>query len=312
MVIVVNLNSKAIAIICSRLCIEGDLKPYEPSEWAKLAERLISANIMPYEVLSFSDDDLKSRLDFCPDEIERLNRLSERSGCIAQEIERFASMGINIMTRADTSYPKALKQKLGNSCPPIFYYAGNPALLGKKCVGFVGSRSANEDDEAFTVRTVKKCNSNGLAVVSGGARGVDSIAQAASIDNGSSCIAYIPDSLAKRIRDKSVADAVLHDQLVILSVANPDAGFTAGMALMRNKYIYSQSVGTVVVKSDFNKGGTWRGATDNLRKNRCVTFCWNNPAYKGNLELISRGAIPIDEEWNADVIDLGHFSANEK
>lgn len=38
-------------------------------------------------------------------------------------------------------------------------------------------------------------------------------------------------------------------------MAKPDAGFNAGIAMQRNKYIYVQSEATVVVKSDYNKGG---------------------------------------------------------
>jgi predicted Rossmann fold nucleotide-binding protein DprA/Smf involved in DNA uptake len=71
--------------------------------------------------------------------------------------------------------------------------------------------------------------------------------------------------------------------------------------MMRNKYIYAQSEGTVIIKSDYNKGGTWSGAIANLKQQLCNTFCWNNLEYKGNVELIKRGAIPIDESWDGDL-----------
>ena len=296
-----NQDSKAIMILCSHLCVGENMRPYEPAEWAKLAERLLNAKITPSEFLSLNDDNLKSKLEFGQGEIERMNRLVERSGSIYFEIERYAGMGINIMTRADSCYPKALKQKLGKSCPPIFYYAGNPLLIEEKCVGFVGSRSISEDDEQFTIKTVTKCNNRGLVVVSGGAKGTDSVARDASIENGSSCMEFIVNSLVKRIKDKAAINAVLNNQLIMLSVAKPDAGFSTGMAMMRNKFIYSQSNGTVVVKSDYNTGGTWSGAVENLRSKRSATFCWDNPAYIGNTELIRKGAIPIDEEWDADI-----------
>lgn len=72
--------------------------------------------------------------------------------------------------------------------------------------------------------------------------------------------------------------------------------------MMRNRYIYAQSVGTVIIRSDFNKGGTWTGANDNLKNNWCTTLCWDHP-YPGNQALIENGAIPIDENWDGGLPD---------
>ena len=46
-----------------------------------------------------------------------------------------------------------------------------------------------------------------------------------------------------------------------------------GMAMMRNRYVYAQSCGTVVVRSEYNKGGTWAGAIDNLKNEWCKELC---------------------------------------
>jgi predicted Rossmann fold nucleotide-binding protein DprA/Smf involved in DNA uptake len=307
-------NSMAIIVMCSHLCTGENVKPFEPAEWTRFAERLLDKEIEPYELMSFSVEDLKAKLDSPPDEARRITRLIERSGSISFEIEKYAGIGINIMTRADAHYPRALKKKLGKSCPPIFYYAGNPELAESKCVGIVGSRSIGLNDEAFTAATVKKVNSKGFGVVSGGAKGVDSVASEISIANGSCSVEYISDSLIRRIKDKAILSALINDQLLILSAVNPDSGFFAGFAMMRNKYIYAQSEGTVIIKSDYNKGGTWSGAVANLKQQLCSTFCWNNPEHEGNIELIRRGAIPIDESWGADLTEykFGHMEVSEQ
>jgi len=297
-----NKNSMAIIILCSHLCAGENVKPFEPAEWTRLTDRLADNKIQPHELFSFTHDDFKSKLDFNADETERIKRLADRSGSITFEVEKYANMGIHIMTKADDFYPNALKKKLGKSCPPIFYYAGNPGIADKKCVGFVGSRNADINDEKFTVETVAKINANGFAVVSGGAKGIDSIAAAASIENGNVGIEYISDSLINKIKSKNIINSVISHRLLILSAAKPDAGFTTGIAMMRNKLIYAQSDGTVIVKSDFNKGGTWIGAVGNLNKPLCATFCWNNADYQGNIELINLGAIAIDQTWNGDVL----------
>lgn len=86
----------------------------------------------------------------------RYLRLLKRSGSISFEISKYENMGIMITTRAENNYPRLLKQKLGNNCPPIFYIAGNTQLLNKQTVGFVGSRTVNDDDTDFTKSTVLK------------------------------------------------------------------------------------------------------------------------------------------------------------
>ena len=90
-------------------------------------------------------------------------------------------------------------------------------------------------------------------------------------------------------------------KLLLLSVAKPDAGFNIGVAMMRNKYIYAQSEATVVVKSDYNKGGTWSGATENLRNQWALTLCRNHLSYPGNKALIEKGAIPVDDDWDGSI-----------
>lgn len=67
---------------------------------------------------------------------------------------------------------------------------------------------------------------------------------------------------------------------------------------------------TVIVRSDYNKGGTWAGATENLRHKYSHTFCWNNKSYKGNIELIKLGAIPIDENFDPNAAKNPLLSKN--
>ncbi|MCL2320603.1 MAG: DNA-processing protein DprA [Oscillospiraceae bacterium] len=296
-----NTNSAAIITICSHLCVGENVKPFEPSEWSKLASTLHSQNLQPKDLLKFSESDFMNRLDFNSDQTERLRRLIDRIGSIVFEIEKYENMGIKIVTRSDENYPKKLKKTLKNNCPPLFYYIGNLEILNEHFVGLVGSRDINDYDISFAQKTIDKVIASGFSIVSGGAKGIDSISRERALIDGGSVIEYISDSLTKKIKDREIISAIRSGKLIIISVAKPDAGFNVGMAMMRNKYIYAQSMGTVVVKSDLSKGGTWNGAMENLKNKWCCEFCWNNASYDGNMALIKNGAIPIDEDWNADV-----------
>lgn len=299
-----NSNSEVIISLCSHVSLPEDLKAYEPAEWSKLAEKLMEANLQPSELAFFSENEYKSILNFNSEEILRIKKLIDRGGGLAFELEKYSNMGINIITRADVNYPKMLKSRLGKSCPPLFYYAGDLTLLDRKCVGFVGSRNVDDDDITFTDRIVSTINNIGYDIVSGGAKGVDTISSLTSIKNGRSAVEFIADSLVRKIRVKANISAIQNKQLLIMSAINPDTGFTSGIAMMRNRYIYAQSLSAVVVKSDYKKGGTWSGATDCIRHEVCPVFCRDISTCKGNQELIKLGAIPIDENWDGNITAL--------
>lgn len=293
-------NSHAIIVLCSHLCLSEAIQPLEPSEWTVCAEKLLSAKKQPCDIFDFGDSDFADILGLNKEQIERYCRLRDRSASIAIEYTRLENMGIFITTRADPEYPALLKKKLAKNSPPLFYYCGDIGIANDECIGFVGSRNIDECDADFTRKLIKKCLENRFSIVSGGARGVDSTAAEAIMQNNGVAIEYIADSLSRKIKDKDVSRRIRDERLLVLSAAVPSAGFSVGMAMQRNKYIYSQSLGTVVVRSDYNKGGTWSGAVENLKHDRCHTFCWNNEKYKGNTELIKLGATPIDEGFDPE------------
>jgi predicted Rossmann fold nucleotide-binding protein DprA/Smf involved in DNA uptake len=295
-----NNNSEIIFSLCSHLLQDSDFKPYEPAEWSMLAEKLVLAGFEPSNLPCFSESELRDVLNLNTYEIQRIKHLLERGGSLAFEIKELENKGIKIVTRADNNYPKILKNRLKKSCPPLFYYAGDLSLLNRNTIGFVGSRNIDEEDVHFTENIVSKVNKLGYGVVSGGAKGVDTVSAKQSLINGNIVIEYIADSLIKKIKSKSNIIAIQNKQLVLLSVVKPDMGFTAATAMMRNKYIYAQSKAAVVVKSDYKKGGTWSGATDCIKHKICPVFCNNLADSRGNQELINLGAIPIDKNWNCD------------
>lgn len=303
-------NSSVILVLCSRLCADG-CKPFSPLEWTVMAERLMNEKKQPKDLMNFSNDDFKTYLNYNPEETDRVKRLLNRGSSLSFKLREYSAIGIKTVTRADPEYPKALKVRLKNNCPPLFYYSGDISIAGKRLVGFVGSREINADDEAFAATAVKKVLPLGYGIVSGGARGVDSVSSAAAVGSGGVCLEYIADSLMKKIRIKEALRAIQDKKLLVMTAVNPEMNFTAGNAMARNRFIYAQSEGTVVVKSDYNKGGTWGGATDAMKRRLCPIFCRNVPSYTGNTEMIKLGAFPIDDNWDGDVSAVD-FCPNEE
>jgi hypothetical protein len=64
--------------------------------------------------------------------------------------------------------------------------------------------------------------------------------------------------------------------LVLVSPFNPEAGFDVGNAMARNKYIYCLSDAAIVVATSKGSGGTWSGATENLKRNWAPLWVLNH------------------------------------
>lgn len=71
---------------------------------------------------------------------------------------------------------------------------------------------------------------------------------------------------------------------------HPAAAFTVGNAMGRNKVIYGLSDQVLVVAADLDKGGTWAGATEALKKGWGDVRVWTGSGTgEGNSGLVGRG-----------------------
>lgn len=295
-----NQDASAIVTLCSHICVGEGVRPLEPKEYSKLAQKLHLAEKRPKDLFDFSENDYAEVLGFTVEQTERVMRLLDRSASLSFELGQYQNIGINAITRADAQYPKHLRKKLAGNCPPIFYCAGDISLLERESIGYVGARTVSPKDVEFTKRAVRKTVALGYGVVSGGAKGIDMVSGTEALLCDAFSVEYLSDSLLKKLKNSDVIRNIQKGALLLLSIAKPDAGFHTGMAMMRNRYIYAQSSGTVVVRSDLNKGGTWTGASENLKNNWCTTLCWDHP-YPGNQALIEKGAIPIGDDWDGHI-----------
>ena len=294
----------AIIALCSQIGIIDGVKPLENKDWATVSENLIKNNRTPKDLFDFTKEEFMSVLNiFDENELGRYKTLLERISSLAFELENLNKYGIKIVTRASASFPRRIKKLLGQQSPPLFYYAGDLNLLNFKYIGFVGSRDVKDGDIKKLRQLVENAISKGYGVVSGGAKGVDSIATEESLYHGGIAVEFLSESMIKKLKDHNISQFIREKRLLLLSAVKPNAEFNTGNAMQRNKYIYTQSLATVVIKSNYNQGGTWSGAYENLKKGWVKEYCLENDNCLGNKELIKRGATQINE--NFDFSDIG-------
>ena len=290
-----------VAMLCSHLGLGGsDEPPAAPltlREWNVLARKIHDSEIKyPRSLLGLSAVELAKRLGLSVTEADRIARLLGRGGGLAVDLEHLAASGIWCMTRMDDAYPARLRNTLKHQAPLVLFGAGEFEILQKPSIAIVGSRNLDESGESFARSLGGLCVGHSVAVVSGGARGTDRVAMQAALETGGHAVGILADSLVRTIRQPDVREFITEGRLVLLTPYQPENGFSVGAAMGRNKIIYGASDYSVVVSSDYQKGGTWAGAVETLTAGWCPVFVRSGASVgPGNRALINKGAQPLSE-----------------
>ncbi|WP_066320525.1 DNA-processing protein DprA [Bacillus sp. FJAT-29814] len=316
-------DSYAILLLCSALGLKGEntsnkshekYKPFSQKEWLNLTQRIIKSGLeRPSALFKLTAGEIRDYLYLPEETANRISYLLNRTTSLTMELEKLSNMGIWVTTRAESNYPTKYKKRLKADSPTILYGSGDISLVGTDGIGIVGSRDVDEPGQIFTSKLAKKCAEENLTVISGGSRGVDMIAQETALQSHGKVIAVLSDSLSKTIQNREIRDAVISGNLLLLSAFHPNSRFTSYNALGRNKHIYGLSKYTLISSSDFNKGGTWKGAIENLKSGWVPAFVRTGDAVPvGNQELIKRGVIAITEsELTSENVSLEHILKNK-
>ncbi|AXS84635.1 DNA-processing protein DprA [Marinobacter sp. Arc7-DN-1] len=264
-------------------------RPLTNKEWGRFALWLRDHNSTPADLLKSDPLALLKSWHDAKITHDRIVSLLNRGHSLALAVEKWQRAGLWVVTRSDKEYPVRLKQRLKTDSPPVLFGCGNKALLNSGGLAVVGSRSANEEDLQFTQRVGAKAASEGIAIVSGGARGVDETAMLGAIDQSGPVIGVMADSLLKAATSAKWRKGLMDGNLVLVSPFYPEAGFSAGNAMARNKYIYCLADSSLVVHSG-KKGGTLNGAQENLKHGWVPLWVkpTDDPA-AANADLVNQG-----------------------
>lgn len=226
---------------------------------------------------------------------ERLSALLSRGSAMAIAVEQWANIGLWVLSRNDEKYPQRLRERLKQTAPAILYGAGNRRLLSRGGLAIAGSRDADEAALSFVRRVGEVCAQQDIQVISGGARGVDSEGMLAALERGGTGVGILSGNLAHEMVSGTCRSWLAEEQLVLLSPSHPRAVFSVWSAMERNKLIYGMADFGLVVSAELNKGGTWSGALENLKKGWVPLFVRDDEdTPTGNRGLIKRGGIAIE------------------
>lgn len=207
-----------------------------------------------------------------------------------KELEKLSSLNGNIITYFDNEFPSLLKNIY---FPPIFLYTiGNIKLLNENCIAVVGTREPSAYGKMVAEKFASELVKNGLTVVSGLARGIDSIAHSSTINANGNTIAVIGTGLdiVYPPENKKLFERIKEHGLIISEYelgTKPDAqNFPR-----RNRIISGISLGTLVVETKIVGGALYTAAyaLDQGREVFAIPGPINNKQSDGTNSLIQKG-----------------------
>ena len=234
-----------------------------------------------------------------PEDSRKLCALADELPNYSFLAESLLDQGYRIIPLNSPDYSATLKNNLKlKYAPPVLYTKGNRELLDEQSVAIIGSRNASPVSLEFTEARARMAVENGQLVVSGFAPGVDRLALDTALKHKGKSIIVLPQGITTFVSGfREYYQQIIEGDVLVLSAFHPNARWTAGLAMARNPIIYGLA-NQIYVADCQEKGGTWSGAIDGLRKGRTIFVRTPAPGEKSALNLlIEKGAIPIEPEY---------------
>ena len=296
-----NNDSLAVLLLTNRL-VDVDAKPLTAREFWDFYSKISEIG----KVLEFPADVLVSEYGLDSEVAERAKKLCDAATAFTFEMERLEEAGIKVLSFLDDDFPKRVINALGVKSSAFLLVAGNLELFEKTGRGIVGSRNAGEDSIEVAQSAAYSAVRQGEVVVSGLAKGIDRVAMSAALEADGQVVGVPTEGIRRIANVNEIRNLVHEGRICLVSPYAPDVGFSVGLAMGRNKFVYALSESTLVVTSDLEKGGTWAGAEEALKGEFAQVDVWaGDGATKGNLALVAKGAQPVnskDEFWASGFI----------
>ena len=215
-------------------------------------------------------------------EAEHIVSLLSETDRLSAYLDRAGALGLQCLTRANPRYPRRLMRALGDRAQSVLWFDGNLDLLQRTGLSLVGSRELRPENRAFAQAAGLQMARQGYVLVSGGARGADAAAQASCLTGGGQVISVLAGPLT----------GASHRNLLLCCEDSFDLPFSPARALSRNRLIHILGEKTLVAQAAFGSGGTWAGATENLRRGWSPVFCFTDGS-PGAKALLERGATGV-------------------
>lgn len=262
-------------------------------------ERTLSASISELTEVEGLSSNLAQR-------IQQSNKhRNEIENIVNDELERLFKINGSIISLWDDEYPSLLKKIFD---PPLLLYTkGRFNDVDDYSIAVVGTRQPSNYGKIQTEKIVAELTQQKITIISGMARGIDSIAHKTALKNKSRTIAVLGSGLNVIYppENKKLYDEIA-ERGVIISEYNMDAKPDAVNFPKRNRIISGLSLGCVVIETG-TTGGAMQTASLALDQGREVFAVPGNLGVRqaeGTNLLIQKGEAELVRSAEDILIEL--------
>lgn len=191
----------------------------------------------------------------------------------------------------DMQYPKRLNIL---KTPPKLYVLGNVDILNKDSIAVIGSRNSSEYGEKMAKKFTKELTNKGMAIVSGLAIGIDTIAHYECIKNGGKTIAVVGSGFEYIYPSENINlfNLILETGGAVITEYQPNIKMKKSNFPARNRIVSALTLGTLVIEATYRSGTsiTANYTVQQGKKVFCVPNCIGNKNSCGTINLLTKGA----------------------
>lgn len=151
-------------------------------------------------------------------------------------------------------YPDALR-KIKNP-PKQLYLEGNIELLNKNSIAIIGSRNCSENGKILAKKFAKELVEQGLTIISGMAKGIDSHAHIETLNNNGNTIAVLGNGFNNIFPKENINlyRKIIEANGLIISEYPPNVKAKSEFFLERNRIVSGLSIGILVIEAAYRSG----------------------------------------------------------
>lgn len=215
---------------------------------------------------------------------------------IGQRKQLVQKSGVTVITYLDQDYPVLMKETADPAW--VLYAMGDITLLHTLSIAMVGTRVPTAYGRKVAQMIAEGLCDAGITVVSGLARGIDSICHDAALRRGGSTIGVLGTAIDQIYPPENASlYADMTERGLIVSEYPSGTPSHPGLFPQRNRIIAGLTRGTVVVEAD-ERSGSLITADAALEANRdvfAVPGPITSPKSRGALNLIKQGAKTVTD-----------------
>ncbi len=224
--------------------------------------------------------------------------------------EDLNSQGIQIVTWDDGNYPRRLAEI--SQPPPLLYVRGNLQEIDEWAVAIVGTRKMTSYGKRAAQEIAAYLVQNNITIISGLARGIDSVAHESALSEGGRTIAVLGSGVDRIYppEHRHLAEKII-SQGAIISDYPPGTEPESGNFPPRNRIISGLSLAAVVIEAGLTSGAliTAKFAVEQGREVFALPGSIYTTSSKGTNQLICNGANPLlDPKQILEALNLKQIS----